>query len=582
MKRNILLFLCLVLFLTFTIETGVSADDSLTVRVGIYENRPKIFTDDQGNPSGFWADIVAYIASQEDWTVEYVHGTWAECLARLENNEIDMMPDVAYTEERAKKFGFSQEVVYSSWSLVYTRRGTDVQSILDLGGKSVAVMKDSVNYEGPQGIKKLAEAFDLDCNFVEADSYIKVFELVRDGEADVGVTSKDFGYQHEEVFGLVRTGILFAPSPLHFAFSEVSNLMPHLAERVDYHVREIKKDTGSVYYQALATWFGEMPVEKPVVPSWLIWALVGTGVLALLLTGGTLLLRHQVRVRTRELREEIAERRKAIERLVQYRQHLEEMVERRTAELAQKNLELQQANIRLQEVDRLKSVFLASMSHELRTPLNSVIGFSSIMLQGLAGELNEEQRKQLTIIKRSAYHLLNLINDVLDISKIEAGKVELSPEDIKLDELVKEVAEAFLPQAKEKNLELITEVPQGIVLHHDKRRVKQVLMNLVSNAIKFTYKGSVKIAAKVAGDGYVEMSVSDTGIGIKEEDMYKLFEPFQQIDTSLTKKHEGTGLGLYLSRKLADLLRGKISAESQYGQGSQFMFTLPLRYKSEG
>jgi signal transduction histidine kinase len=244
--------------------------------------------------------------------------------------------------------------------------------------------------------------------------------------------------------------------------------------------------------------------------------------------------------------------------------------------------ELTKANLRLQEMDRLKSVFLASMSHELRTPLNSIIGFTGIMLMGMAGELNEEQKRQLTMVKNSANHLLSLINDVLDISKIEAGKIELLPEEFSLDAVVREVIENVSPMATGKNLAVTTELPKDITLFSDRRRIKQVLINLVSNAVKFTDQGSVKIAGGVLGDNTLEIRVIDTGRGIKEEDMGKLFQPFQRIDMSLAKGYtEGTGLGLYLTRNLANLLRGNIRAESEYGKGSEFIFTAPLRYEGE-
>ncbi|OGN93317.1 MAG: hypothetical protein A2Z75_08200 [Chloroflexi bacterium RBG_13_50_10] len=274
--------------------------------------------------------------------------------------------------------------------------------------------------------------------------------------------------------------------------------------------------------------------------------------------------------------EDVTERKRVEEELTKYRAHLEEMVEERTRQLEQKTTELEQANIRLQELDRLKSVFLASMSHELRTPLNSIIGFTGIILQGMSGEINQEQRKQLTMVKNSANHLLSLINDVLDVSKIEAGRVELSPEEMRLDDVVKEVADAFSLVASEKDLELVAEVPTGISLRSDKRRVKQVLMNLVSNAIKFTDRGSVKIAARVAEDRNLEIRVIDTGIGIKEEDINKLFLPFQQVGMPLTKNYEGTGLGLHLAKRLATFLGGGVSVKSEYGRGSEFILTIPL------
>lgn len=267
---------------------------------------------------------------------------------------------------------------------------------------------------------------------------------------------------------------------------------------------------------------------------------------------------------------DITQRKQAEEELQHYREHLEELVRERTREL-------EEANRRLQEADRLKSIFLASMSHELRTPLNSIIGFTGIILQGMAGEINEEQKRQLTMVKQSANHLLDLINDLLDISKIEAGKVELAPEDFRLEELVREVVGSFTPAIGEKDLQLVTDAPEGIALFTDRRRLKQVLVNLVGNAVKYTDRGKIKVTARSIGGERVEISVTDTGRGIKEEDMGRLFEPFQQLDTSLTKKHEGTGLGLYLCKKVTRLLGGEVSAASEYGKGSTFTITIPSR-----
>jgi len=214
------------------------------------------------------------------------------------------------------------------------------------------------------------------------------------------------------------------------------------------------------------------------------------------------------------------------------------------------------------------------MSHELRTPLNAVIGFTGIMLQGLTGEINDEQRQQLTMVKSSADHLLCLINDVLDISKLEAGKFELITADIKLDDLLTEVLNTVSPMANLKKLPINTDIQEAICLHSDSRRIKQILINLLSNAIKFTEKGSIKISTKLKDKTTLEFKVTDTGAGITSTDLKRLFQPFQQVNSDLTKSQDGTGLGLYLSKKLANLMGGDITASSEYGQGSQFVFTL--------
>jgi len=235
-------------------------------------------------------------------------------------------------------------------------------------------------------------------------------------------------------------------------------------------------------------------------------------------------------------------------------------------------------NLQLRSLDKLKSMFIASMSHELRTPLNSIIGFSGIMLQGLAGELNEEQKKQMTMVKSSAKHLLALINDVIDVSKVEAEKIKLDIEEFDLSRVMQEIKDSFAVAVNEKGLKLSLEEPGNMVIKSDERRIKQIVMNLISNAIKFMDKGEIKIKV-VQSDGQVQISVKDAGMGIKKEDMQKLFKQFSRIMVEGMPIQEGTGLGLYLSRKLASILGGEIRAESEFGNGSEFTFIFPLKYK---
>jgi len=234
-----------------------------------------------------------------------------------------------------------------------------------------------------------------------------------------------------------------------------------------------------------------------------------------------------------------------------------------------------------QEADRLKSAFLASMSHELRTPLNSIIGFTGILLQGLVGALNDEQQKQLGMVMHSARHLLALINDVLDISKIEAGGLELASEPFDMRQVIQRVAQTVTPLADKKSLRLTVEVsPEVGRLVGDPRRVEQILINLVNNAIKFTDHGQVRIHTRVA-NGKLITQVIDTGMGIGPEDMGKLFKPFRQIDTGVARRHEGTGLGLSICDRLVNLMGGKIWVESQRGVGSTFAFAIPTGEDNE-
>jgi len=218
------------------------------------------------------------------------------------------------------------------------------------------------------------------------------------------------------------------------------------------------------------------------------------------------------------------------------------------------------------------------MSHELRTPLNAIIGFTGTLLMKLPGALNADQEKQLTTIQTSARHLLSLINDLLDLAKIESGKVEVTFEPVVCQSVIEEVSAALRPLAEKRGLEFDVRVPkQNIVLMTDRRAFSQILLNLANNAIKFTEKGHVRLEVGQKRDNgrlLTEVSVVDTGVGIRDEDQERLFQAFTQVDAVGARRYEGTGLGLHLSQKLAHLLGGAISLESKFGKGSKFTLLL--------
>jgi PAS domain S-box-containing protein len=242
---------------------------------------------------------------------------------------------------------------------------------------------------------------------------------------------------------------------------------------------------------------------------------------------------------------------------------------------------LQEQNIELERANLAKDRFLASMSHELRTPLNAILGFTGTLLMGLPGPLNEEQRNQLETVRNSARHLLTIINDLLDLAKIDSGKVELALEAVDCRTVVDDVASSLRPLAEEKGLIFEVECPdQTVTGWADRRALTQILLNLANNAVKFTEAGTVRIVVgECAGDngpGAVRIDVVDTGIGISASDRERLFEAFEQVGNApLTV--EGTGLGLHISRKLADLLGATIRCASEPGQGSTFTVELERR-----
>jgi signal transduction histidine kinase/DNA-binding response OmpR family regulator len=268
---------------------------------------------------------------------------------------------------------------------------------------------------------------------------------------------------------------------------------------------------------------------------------------------------------------------------------LEEEVKRKTALLSERTrllTLLERANKDLRELDKMKSTFLANMSHELRTPMNAIIGYTDLMIDGVDGPVNEEQEKSLKKVANNARHLLQLINDVLDISKIEAGKMKLNPKEFDLKWLVESALHTFEPQMKLKGLTLTLDIPEGLpLIYGDDDRIREIFINLLANAIKFTNQGGITIFAKLSERAvrpgeppmFMEICVEDTGIGIREEDIGKIFDKFVQADLTTIRQYEGTGLGLSIARGLVSLHKGLIWVTSKVGEGSRFCFTLPLK-----
>jgi len=259
-----------------------------------------------------------------------------------------------------------------------------------------------------------------------------------------------------------------------------------------------------------------------------------------------------------------------LQRDVTERKQMEQEIQRKREQLEAQNEELEKAS-------RAKSDFLARMSHELRTPLNVIMGFSELMLDQVPGEINEEQRQCLDDMLTSSRDLLGLINEVLDLSKVEAGKVELRLKNIALSDVVGSVTSAMMAVISQRRQSLDVDLDGGLPsLHADEARLRQVFFNLLSNASKFTPDGGeIKIKAS-RKDNFCQVSVSDNGIGIKEEDLKQIFEPFYQADNLETRERRGTGLGLTLVQEIVEMHGGQIWVESKYGKGSNFIFTLPL------
>ncbi|MGH7475714.1 MAG: ATP-binding protein [Longimicrobiales bacterium] len=280
---------------------------------------------------------------------------------------------------------------------------------------------------------------------------------------------------------------------------------------------------------------------------------------------------------------QVVENQRLARELQELNEELEARIERATEQLAERNRDLEWQQRELEKASRLKSEFLASMSHELRTPINVILGYTSLMRERIYGDLTEQQQEALGKVYNTSQHLLELINDILDLSKIEAGKMPVHVEPIAVNELVEELSEQVRPLLQQRALSYRSELdPTVPTIRSDRTKLKQILLNLLSNAIKFTAEGSVVLRV-VATDGgeRVRISVADTGIGIKPDHLKTIFEDFRQVDQSATREYGGTGLGLSITKKLLSLLGGVVAVESTYGKGSTFSIELPLKLEPE-
>jgi signal transduction histidine kinase len=276
---------------------------------------------------------------------------------------------------------------------------------------------------------------------------------------------------------------------------------------------------------------------------------------------------------------EAVEKAQLYEQIKRHSEELREKVREATTELAEQNELLRRQAFQLEQASALKSQFLANVSHELRTPLNAIIGYTHLMLEGVSGEITAGQRDKLNRVDSNARHLLAIINDLLDITRIESGKMPIQVERVVLPELIDEVMAEVDPLIAGTSLDVTRKLaPRVPEIRTDRQKVKQIILNLLSNALKFTPQGSVAIAIDFDTEQEeISVAVTDTGIGISEENQRTIFEAFGQTDGSYVKRHGGTGLGLSICRRLATILGGRIILQSRLGEGSTFQLFLPRR-----
>lgn len=518
---------------------------------------PIEFLDQHGIPQGISADYLQKIGELLGVRFDVAKGQdWPGLVEGVKSHNLDMFSSLLRTEERATYLGFTDS--YLSLPIgIFTRQDAPyITSMGELVGKKIAIIKG-------HALEQILKSKHPELQLCPSSSTVTALQKLTQGEMDAVVDSTiSTGYSLSQL-GMANIK-LAGEIPYRYDLAMgVRSDWPELVPILNKALRAIPESEQSAIY---SKWTSRQPEQK--VDYALIWKIVAWALVVVLLFA----------LWNRRLGREIDIRKQAEVQLQASQQDLIKSVE----ELNLKTEELESANHKLKDLDRLKSMFIASMSHELRTPLNSIIGFTGMTLQGLSGDLNEEQKDNLSRAYQSAKHLLSLITDVIDISKIEAGRIDTYPEKISLQTVIDEARSAIEPQLQEKGLTLDIDIPDGLLLTTDKKRLLQCLINLLSNGVKFTEKGGLRLAACEQEES-VTIAVTDTGIGIAESDLPKLFEAFERLETHLRVKVGGTGLGLYLTRKIAtDLLHGKVAVQSTIGQGSTFTLTVAKSFADSG
>ncbi len=532
-----IILLILILFFPVAGVEAQESDPEKKIKVGVYENPPKIFMNEEGKADGIFIDILEILLKNENLEPEYITGSWAEQKEKLVNNEIDLLPDVAYSSYRDSLFTLNNVPVLSSWLEVYSLDHANVQSVLDLENKKLGVLKGSVQEEYFTDYAK--NNLQLQYETVSFFDYPASVEGLRQKEIDVLIASRFFYFSKYATGDIVSTGIIFRPSELHFAFPK--NVDLSFVRRIDNHLSQLKNDPNSEYYEILNSWYA--PVKKTVVPGYLWWLL---GFLLLVLVCITLfiiVLRYQVKITTQALRK--------------------------------RNRQLTLAKEKAEENERLKTIFLQNMSHEIRTPMNGIIGFLELLKEP---DLNPKDRKKyIGIVIKSGKRLLTTINNIIEISKIDSDQINIHPAPVNIPEVMEFYYSFFEPQARDKKVELKLNQKfgkeEGTILT-DKFIFDNILTNLINNALKFTDEGKVEIGNYKKGENLV-FYVKDTGQGIPPERQRAIFDRFVQANLNITRPHEGSGLGLAIVKAYVKALNGKIWVESEVNKGSTFYVSIP-------
>ena len=559
MRRFGYLLFCSILIILIP---GILLASNRTVKVGIYQNKPKVFIDSAGNPQGFFIDILNHIASKEGWKLDYVASTWEKNLEKLEKAEIDLILDIAQSEERAELFDFNKEIIFSNWAIVYVQKHSRIQSILDLRGKNIAAVKGDISY---QDFRHNLRNLGIYARFVEVDDFSDVFESIAQEKVDAGIISRLYGLQHEDKFNVDRSTVLCCPRNLYFAVPKNKN--KDLIEKIDQHLYQLKRDDLSLYYRSLINWIEGISPFK--FPAWLSWLLILTGVTLAVFAAGIVILKIQVNVKTAELR-------KRNEELIN------EIADRKQAEVENDMLQVQL--IQAQKMEAIGTL-AGGIAHDFNNSLQAITSYVQLMKVEKARDSQDSD--YLIKISNTIKNANKLTKQLLTVSrKIES---KLQPTDLNDQILqVQSLLERTIPKMIKIELDLGKDLK---IIHADSGQIEQVLLNLAVNASHaMPDEGKITIKTRNFGPAedvqtarwgtdrgeYVLLNMTDTGHGIEKEFKDRVFEPF----FTTKAPGQGTGLGLSMVYGIVKNHHGHIECDSEPGAGTCFRVYFPVS-KSE-
>ena len=528
-----------VLFFLLGAQFLVSAqvkDKQQIIKVGVYDNPPKIFMNKDGYPDGIFIDILKTIAGKENLKVEYTFGEWSQLLVMLRKGEIDVLPDVAYSQKRACVYSLSQPVL-SSWLQVFTTRETVINTINNLQDKKIGVLKTSIQEEYLNN--RLNGETELGYKIFTYDDYNNSIKALKNHDIDLIVANRFFYFSKFYDNNLLPTSVILDFTELHFAFTKDVN--DNLVNIFDKNIISMKNNPKSDYYISLLKWFNKDYEKK--IPKYIFIILIAIILFFLVVVVFALMLNYKIKEKTKIL-------------------HL-------------KNEELTAAKEKAEEHDKLKTVFLQNMSHEIRTPMNAILGFLSFLKNP---ELDEKNKNEyLDIINVNGERLLTTINNIFEISKIESNQICVQYSEVNIKTLLDYYYQKYIPLANKKGLTIkLSEQlnDETLVVETDRNILDIILVNLLDNALKFTNNGYIELGYSLK-ENSIAFFIKDTGVGIPSDRINAIFERFIQADLKITRAHEGNGLGLAIVKAYIEKLNGKIWIESEVGIGSTFFFSIP-------